>query len=74
MLKAISSRTKAIILNSPNNPTGTVYLKDDLEMIANIAIEKDLIIISDEIYEKLIYDDIKHISIASLNDEIKKEL
>lgn len=72
LLKAISSRTKAIILNSPNNPTGTVYLKDDLEMIANIAIEKDLIIISDEIYEKLIYDDIKHISIASLNDEIKK--
>ncbi|SKA86713.1 L-aspartate aminotransferase apoenzyme [Caloramator quimbayensis] len=70
--KAITNKTKAIILNSPNNPTGTVYNKEDLEMISKIAIEKDLIIISDEIYEKLIYDDVKHISIASLNDEIKK--
>lgn len=70
--KAITNKTKAIILNSPNNPTGTVYTLEELKMIANIAVERDLIIISDEIYEKLIYDGINHISIASLNDEIKK--
>lgn len=69
---AITDKTKAIILNSPNNPTGTVYTKEELEMIAEIAIEHDLIIISDEIYEKLIYDETKHISIASLNENIKK--
>jgi aspartate aminotransferase len=72
LLKAITNKTKAIILNSPNNPTGVVYTKSELEMIAEIAIKNDLIIISDEIYEKLVYDETKHISIASLNEEIKK--
>lgn len=72
LLNAITDKTKAIILNSPNNPTGAVYTKEELEMIAEIAVKNDLVIISDEIYEKLVYDEIKHISIASLNDEIKK--
>lgn len=70
--KAITSKTKAIILNSPNNPTGVVYTKNELEMIAELAVKHDIIVISDEIYEKLVYDDTKHISIASLNEEIKK--
>ncbi|QCX32304.1 pyridoxal phosphate-dependent aminotransferase [Caloramator sp. E03] len=70
--KAITNKTKAIVLNSPNNPTGAVYTLEELKMIADIAVEKDLVIISDEIYEKLIYDGINHISIASLNDEIRK--
>ncbi|TDT61539.1 pyridoxal phosphate-dependent aminotransferase [Fonticella tunisiensis] len=69
---AITNKTKAIILNSPNNPTGAVYSEKELGAIAEIAIEHDLIVISDEIYEKLIYGDAKHISIASLNQEIKK--
>lgn len=72
LLNAITNKTKAIILNSPNNPTGVVYTKEELEMIAEIVIKNNLLIISDEIYEKLVYDGIKHISIASLNEEIKK--
>jgi aspartate aminotransferase len=67
--KAISKKTKAIILNSPNNPTGTVYSKEELIEIAEFAKVNDLIIISDEIYEKLIYGEEKHISIASLSED-----
>lgn len=72
LLSAITDKTKAIILNSPNNPTGVAYSREELEIIAKIALEKDIIIISDEIYEKLLYDGLEHISIASLNDDIKK--
>lgn len=72
LLKAVTPNTKAIILNSPNNPTGVVYTRDELEMIGEIAVEKDLIIISDEIYEELVYGNSKHISIASLNSNIKE--
>lgn len=61
----ISDRTKAIIINSPNNPTGMVLDKPNLEDIAKIAKERDLIVISDEIYEKIIFDGKKHYSIAS---------
>lgn len=69
-LKAIlSDKTKAILINSPNNPTGSIYNKEELEIIANFAKEHDLLIISDEIYEKLIYDGEKHISIASLSED-----
>ena len=67
--KSISKRTKAIIINSPNNPTGTIYSKVELEVIAKFAKERDLIIISDEIYEKLIYDEEEHVSIASLSED-----
>jgi aspartate aminotransferase len=65
--KALTNKTKAIILNSPNNPTGTVYSKNELIEIAEFAKTNDLLIISDEIYEKLIYGEEKHISIASLS-------
>lgn len=67
----MTKNTKAIILNSPNNPTGTFYTLEELEKIADWAIKNEIFIISDEIYEKLVYDGEKHISIASLNDEIK---
>lgn len=69
---AITDKTKCMILNSPGNPTGTVYTKEELRAIADLAVKYDFYIISDEIYEKLIYDDKEHVSIASLNDEIKK--
>lgn len=72
LFNAVTKKTKAIILNSPNNPTGTVYDRKELEMIAEIAVSRDLIIISDEIYEKLIYGSVKHTSIASLGEEIKE--
>ena len=68
----INKKTKALILNSPCNPTGVVYTKEELEQIAEILVRNKIICISDEVYEKIIYDDISHISIASLNDEIKE--
>ncbi len=66
---AITSKSKAIILNSPNNPTGTVYSEEELFAIAEFSRENNLIIISDEIYEKLIYDNEKHTSIAKLSQD-----
>lgn len=69
---AITDRTKAFILNSPSNPSGAIYSRQELEAIAAICVDKDILVISDEIYEKLIYDDAEHISIASLNEEIFK--
>ena len=63
---AISDRTRAIMLNSPNNPTGGVMPLEDLKAIADIAVERDLIVISDEIYKALVYDGAEHVSIASL--------
>ena len=65
----VTDKTKAIVLNSPNNPTGTIYSKEELVEIAEFASKHDLIIVSDEIYEKLIYDNNKHISIASLSED-----
>ena len=67
--KALTSKTKAIILNSPNNPTGTVYSKEELIEIADFAKINNLFIISDEIYEKLLYGDNGHISIASISED-----
>ena len=70
-LKAlITPRTRAIIINSPSNPTGKVYSRSELEIIAQLAVENDLLIISDEIYEKLLYDDTEFVSIGSLGNEI----
>lgn len=66
----ISPRTKALIINSPCNPTGATYGRPMLERIASIAIRHDLIVISDEIYEKVLYDGARHVSIASLGPEI----
>lgn len=69
----ITKKTKALILNSPSNPTGFIYDRKTLERIAEIALQHNIYIISDEIYEKLIYDGESHISIASLGDEIKEK-
>ena len=67
--KVVTEKTKAIILNTPNNPTGTIYNKEELIEIAEFAKKHDLIIVSDEMYEKLIHDGEKHVSIASVSDD-----
>ncbi|GAA0122073.1 MAG: pyridoxal phosphate-dependent aminotransferase [Clostridium argentinense] len=67
--KASTNKTKAFILNSPNNPTGTVYTKEELVKLAEFAKKNDLLIISDEIYEKLLYGEEGHISIASISED-----
>lgn len=69
---AITPRTKAVLLNSPCNPTGAVILREELEAIAALAIERDLFLISDEAYESLTYDGRAHVSVASLDEEIKR--
>ncbi len=66
----ITPKTKAIILNSPSNPAGSVYSKSVLEKVAEIAVQNSMYIISDECYERLVYDGQEHISIASLGDEV----
>jgi aspartate aminotransferase len=70
--KYITSKTKLLILNYPSNPTGMTYTKEELEDIAKVLVENQIYCISDEIYEKLLYDGLTHTSIASLNEEIKK--
>ncbi len=69
---AYTDKTKALILNTPNNPTGSVYTEDELRAIADFVVEKDIFVIADEMYEYLIYGDKTHVSIASFNDEIYK--
>lgn len=69
---AVTSKTKAVIINSPGNPTGMIYSKEELQQIADVCQDKDIWIISDEIYEKLVYDGAKHVSIAQLSDDAKK--
>ena len=65
----MTPRTKMLILNSPGNPSGSVYTREELEALVDIAAGEDIYILSDEIYEKLVYDDAKHVSIASLSKE-----
>lgn len=67
----ITPKTKAIIINSPSNPTGMIYNKEELKTLGEICVKHDLTIISDEIYEKLIYTEDPHVSIASLSNELK---
>ena len=66
----ITKRTRCFILNSPSNPTGTVYNLDELKMIAELAVKHKFFVVSDEIYEKLTYGGIRHVSIASLGKDI----
>jgi len=66
---AMTPRTKMIIINSPGNPTGSVYTREELEAIVEVAMDEDIFILSDEIYEKLVYDDAQHVSVASLSPE-----
>lgn len=73
-LKAtITPKTKAVVLNSPSNPTGMVYSKEELEELGKVCLEHDILIVSDEIYEKLLYDGNKHVSIAQLSPELKEQ-
>jgi aspartate aminotransferase len=66
---AMTPRTKMVIINSPGNPTGSVYTREELEALVEVALTEDIFILSDEIYEKLIYDDAAHVSVASLSKE-----
>lgn len=66
----INAKTKLLIINSPSNPSGSVYRKEELQQIADICTSKKIYVISDEIYEKLIYDDLKYFSLASFNQDI----
>lgn len=68
---ALTPKTKAIVINSPSNPTGMMYTEDELRAIAEVAVKNNIFVISDEIYEHLLYDGHKHVSIASLGEDIK---
>src|SRR5699024_9815210 len=67
---AVTERTKGIMINTPNNPTGACYTKESLMELGEIAVQNDFYIISDEIYEKLIYDGNEHVCVSSLSKEI----
>ena len=69
---AITPKTKAIVLNSPSNPTGMVYSEEELKGIADVAVKHNIFVVSDEIYEKLVYGSARHVSIASFGEDIKK--
>ncbi len=69
---ACTEKTKVLIINTPNNPSGMIYTKEELEAIAAVAIKRNIYVVSDEMYENLVYGDAKHVSIASLNEEIYK--
>jgi aspartate aminotransferase len=68
--EAMTPATKMVIINSPGNPTGAVYTADELRALGEIALEEDIVILSDEIYEKLVYGEAKHVSIASLSEDL----
>ncbi|MBU0951473.1 MAG: pyridoxal phosphate-dependent aminotransferase [Elusimicrobia bacterium] len=70
--KAITSKTKILILNSPSNPTGMIYSEPELKALAKVIVSKNIYCISDEIYEKLVYDNQKHISIAAFDENIRR--
>jgi aspartate aminotransferase len=70
---AITERTKAVIINSPSNPTGMIYTEEELKALGDICVEHDILIVSDEIYEKLIYGGHRHVSIAQLSPELKAQ-
>lgn len=68
--QAITPQTRLLIFNSPSNPTGMVYTRDEVQAIAEVVVEKNIFVVSDEIYEKLIYDGAEHVSIGSVSPEI----
>ncbi|MBA3464028.1 MAG: pyridoxal phosphate-dependent aminotransferase [Deltaproteobacteria bacterium] len=69
---ACTARTRAIVLNNPSNPTGAVYTRAQIEALAKVVVEKDLLVISDDIYRQLVYGDAEYVSIASINPEVAK--
>ncbi len=68
--QSVTSKTKLFILNSPSNPTGVVYTPDEIKALAEVIVEKDILVVSDEIYAKILYDGAKHVSIGSVGPEI----
>ena len=72
--KVVTERTKAILLNTPNNPCGSVAAMDTLQAIAQLAVEKDLVVISDEIYEEFVYEGERPASIATLGEAVKEHV
>jgi len=68
--QAITPKTRLFILNSPCNPTGAVYTPDEIKALAEVVVEKDILVVSDEIYEKIIYDGAKHLSIGAVSAEV----
>ncbi len=70
--QAITPKTKLFVLNSPSNPTGSVYTPDEIRALAEVIVEKDIWVVSDEIYEKILYDGIEHLSIGAVGEEIFK--
>lgn len=70
---AITDKTKAIVINSPSNPTGVMYTAEELAALGEVCLEHDILIVSDEIYEKLTYGGKKHVSIAQLSDSLKEQ-
>ncbi|WP_080873104.1 pyridoxal phosphate-dependent aminotransferase [Oceanobacillus timonensis] len=71
--QAITPKTKMLIINSPGNPTGMMYNKDELEQIGKVCLKHNIVIVSDEIYEQLIYTTDEHVSIAALSEELKNQ-
>ncbi|WP_423802655.1 pyridoxal phosphate-dependent aminotransferase [Neobacillus sp. SAB-20_R2A] len=71
--KAITNRTKAVIINSPSNPTGVLYSEEELLEIGKVCLAENILIVSDEIYEKLVYGGVKHVSIAEISPELKEQ-
>ncbi|MGG0247199.1 pyridoxal phosphate-dependent aminotransferase [Peribacillus frigoritolerans] len=71
--QAITDKTKAVIINSPSNPTGMLYSREELAAIGEVCLAHDILIVSDEIYEKLVYGNAKHTSIAEISPELKKQ-
>jgi aspartate/methionine/tyrosine aminotransferase len=69
---AITNKTKLILINTPNNPTGAVYSEESLRKLADLAVKKNIYVISDEVYEKLIFSGQKHFSLASVSGEKQK--
>lgn len=67
--RAITPRTRLLVLNSPSNPTGMVYSPDEIRAIAQLIVAHDLLVVSDEIYEKILYDDAEHLSIGAVSPE-----
>jgi len=74
LVAAVSGRTKIILVNTPHNPTGKVFTRDELESIARVAIEHDLIVVTDEVYEHLLFDGRSHIAMATLPDMRERTL
>ncbi len=69
--QAVTQKTRALVLNSPSNPTGSAYTKKELEALAEVVLKNKLMVISDEIYEKIMFDGFEHFSMASLSEELK---